>query len=131
MIDREGFANTLGCLDSAIGVGLVALFAMKMDADLVVLGLVMLANSCFFFFLVLAISLSRGWTRKFETGLFGKFALRNKETVIDLLKTAIPLAVGSLLSYAEWEIMTVFAAILGPAEGEPLHKILLEICIIL
>ena len=33
------------------------------------------------------------------------------------MKTALPLAVGSLLSYAEWEIMTVFAAILGPAEA--------------
>ena len=35
----------------------------------------------------------------------------------DLFKTALPLAFGSLLAYAEWEILTIFAAILGPAEG--------------
>ena len=63
VIDYEGFANIMGCLDSACGVGLVALFAMKMDADLVLLGLVMLLSSCFFFFLVIAVSLCQGWTR--------------------------------------------------------------------
>jgi hypothetical protein len=35
-----------------------------------------------------------------------------------LVKTAVPLSVGSIMAYAEWEIMIVFAAILGPAEGE-------------
>jgi len=34
VIDHEGFSNVLGCLDHAFGVGLVALFAIQMDADL-------------------------------------------------------------------------------------------------
>ena len=35
----------------------------------------------------------------------------------DVVKVALPLAFGALLAYAEWEILTFFAATLGPAEA--------------
>ncbi len=37
--------------------------------------------------------------------------------VKDLLRVALPLGFGSLLVYAEWEILTVFAVVLGPTEA--------------
>jgi Na+-driven multidrug efflux pump len=41
---------------------------------------------------------------------------QNTNAVKYVLKTAIPLSIGSLLEYGEWEALTFFAAFLGPAE---------------
>lgn len=38
--------------------------------------------------------------------------------MVDLFKVALPLSMGNLVAYAEWEILTVFAAVLGDAEGK-------------
>ena len=134
------------CLSELCQLGLVALFAIKMDATLVVLGLVMLTNQTLFFFLNILIPNKMGWLTHFELGLFGQCSFRNRCATLkicsvfllafryflqlilphtllissvlkDLFKTALPLAFGSLLAYTEWEILTIFAAILGPAEG--------------
>ena len=43
---------------------------------------------------------------------------QNKEAVKNVVKTAIPLSLGSLLEYGEWQILTIFVAALGPAEGK-------------
>eukprot|EP00591_Stephanopyxis_turris_P011237 CAMPEP_0195526380 /NCGR_PEP_ID=MMETSP0794_2-20130614/27418_1 /TAXON_ID=515487 /ORGANISM="Stephanopyxis turris, Strain CCMP 815" /LENGTH=309 /DNA_ID=CAMNT_0040657051 /DNA_START=140 /DNA_END=1069 /DNA_ORIENTATION=- len=57
-----------------------------------------------------------GWFKQFIPGLFKNIALRNKAAVKNVLRTALPLAVGSFLAYSEWEVLTIFAAHLGPAE---------------
>ena len=41
-----------------------------------------------------------------------------RSIVMELFRTALPLAFGNLMAYAEWEMLTVLAAVLGPAEGE-------------
>jgi len=117
VVDKESYANIMDSLSTLVDVGMVALFVIKFDATLTVVGLVMVMDTCLFFSLNIIISIKMGWIVKFEGGLFGKLALRNKDVFKDLFKTALPLAFGSLLGYAEWEIMTVFAAILGPAEA--------------
>lgn len=58
-----------------------------------------------------------GWLSDFEVGLFGRCSFKNKRAVSTLVKVAIPLAFGSLLAYAEWEVLTIFAVALGPAEA--------------
>ena len=59
-----------------------------------------------------------GWLKQFQLGLFGKWA--DASVLKTLFKTALPLSFGGLLAYAEWEILIIFAAILGPAEGKSL-----------
>jgi hypothetical protein len=44
------------------------------------------------------------------------FALQNIPAVKYVLDTAIPLSFGSLLENRDWEILSFFAAVLGPAE---------------
>lgn len=56
-----------------------------------------------------------GWLKQFQLGLFGKWA--DASVLKTLFKTALPLSFGGLLAYAEWEILIIFAAILGPAEA--------------
>ena len=117
VIDHEAFANIMGCIEACVETGLVALFAIKTSAGLVIVGLVMIVNVCFFFLLNIAIAVNKGWLKAFEFGLIGRCAFRNRAAVRQVIKTAVPLAFGSLMAYAEWEILTVFAAFLGPAEA--------------
>ena len=53
----------------------------------------------------------------YQYGMNGKLSLHNKDVMKSLIETGLPLAVGGLLAYAEWEILTIFAAVLGPAEA--------------
>eukprot|EP00579_Thalassiosira_antarctica_P001896 CAMPEP_0201871326 /NCGR_PEP_ID=MMETSP0902-20130614/4272_1 /ASSEMBLY_ACC=CAM_ASM_000551 /TAXON_ID=420261 /ORGANISM="Thalassiosira antarctica, Strain CCMP982" /LENGTH=750 /DNA_ID=CAMNT_0048397275 /DNA_START=148 /DNA_END=2400 /DNA_ORIENTATION=+ len=117
VVEKEKYATVMYCLSSLCQLGLVALFAIKMDASLVDLGLVMLTNQSIFFFLNVLIPNNVGWLTHFEPELFGQCSFRNRSMLKDLFKTALPLAFGSLLAYTEWEILTIFAAILGPAEA--------------
>lgn len=48
--------------------------------------------------------------------MIGTNAMRNTVAVRAVVKTAIPLALGQLLQYGEWEILTIFVAALGPTE---------------
>jgi len=63
-----------------------------------------------------SIAVFRGWLDPFWEGLVGSNALKNISAVKYVVRTAIPLSLGSLLEYGEWETLTVFAAFLGPAE---------------
>jgi len=117
VVEHERYANIMYCLTYAVEVGCVALVAVKTDANLVILGLVMLVIQALFFFLNLVIPNKMGWLERFEVGLFGKFSCSNLPVVKELFGVAFPLAIGSLLAYAEWEVLTVFAAVLGPAEA--------------
>ena len=66
--------------------------------------------------LTFALATCRGWLKPFTGGLFRSFSLLNVGAIGRLMKQAIPLSFGSLLSNAEWAVLTFFAAHLGPAE---------------
>ncbi|KAL7433750.1 hypothetical protein ACHAXH_002645 [Discostella pseudostelligera] len=117
VIEREKYANIMFCISSFSRVGFVALFATKADASLVVLGLVILVDQSLLFFLNILIPTQMGWYELFEAGLLSRRFKKNWPVVKDLFRVAFPLAVGSLWAYAEWEILTIFAAFLGPAEA--------------
>ena len=117
VIEREKYANVMFCISAFVRVGFVALFATKTDANLVVLGLVILVDQSLLFFLNIIIPVQLGWFDEFEAGLLGWSFGKNWSVVKNLFKVALPLAIGSLWAYAEWEILTIFAAFLGPAEA--------------
>lgn len=75
------------------------------------LGVALLVYSIFVIFV-----LHRGWLDPFWHGMTKSFALKNSSAVKNVLQTTIPLSIGSLLEYGEWEALTFFAAALGPAE---------------
>jgi Na+-driven multidrug efflux pump len=62
----------------------------------------------------------KGWLDPFWYGMTRTFALKNTQAVKNVVGTATPLALGTLLEYGEWEALTFFAAALGPAEGKSL-----------
>lgn len=116
LIEKEVFANIMYCISFVIRVGLVFLSA-KSGANLLTIGIVMMSNHFLLFLILLLIPLNIGWLNDFTDGLFGRLSTNDLRAVGDLFRVAIPLALGGILAYAEWEILTVFAAILGPAEA--------------
>jgi len=59
------------------------------------------------------------WSGKLELyrkGLFRNSALKNAKLIRGVLQMAVPMSIGSLLAYGEWEMMTFFAAYMGEAE---------------
>jgi len=57
-----------------------------------------------------------GWFDEYLPGLFGSFALADTAAVKIVVRTAIPMTVGHVLTYGEWEILILLAGLLGPAE---------------
>jgi MATE family multidrug resistance protein len=115
-IEHETFANVMYCIYAIGNAGLFALAAYLSNLSLVLLGLVLLVNSALVFFLNVIIPIKMGWIEKFEVGLMGSCAWFDRNVMKDVFKVALPLAFGSLLAYAEWETLTIFAATLGQAE---------------
>ena len=118
LIDREqlGMVFSCSCDISMVVLSAIVLYTTE-NTTLTIVGLVMLANTCLFVFLTILISSWKQLTRPYEYGMIGVLSLRNKDVMKALIKTGLPLAVGGLLAYAEWEVLTIFAAVLGPAEA--------------
>lgn len=118
LIDREQLGMVFSCCCdlSMVGLSAIVLYSTE-NTNLTIVGLVVLANTCLFVFLTISISSWKQLTRPYEYGMIGELSLRNKDVMKALIKTGVPLAVGGLLAYAEWEVLTIFAAVLGPAEA--------------
>jgi len=69
-------------------------------------------------FLVISVvyTYKRGWMKSFWKGIFMNNSLKNTAGLMNVLTTAAPLSLGNLMSYAEWEVLTICAAYLGTAE---------------
>lgn len=117
LIEKEVFANITYCVSLVVRVGLV-LVSAKSGANLLTIGIVMMSNHLLLFLILLLIPLYSGCLNDFTDGLFGQLSFaKDFKAVGDLFRVALPLALGGILAYAEWEILTIFAAILGPAEA--------------
>jgi len=58
----------------------------------------------------------KGLLDPYWKGMFRNFALKNGKLVHGVLKMAVPLALGDIMSYGEWEIFTLFSTTMGRAE---------------
>jgi MATE family multidrug resistance protein len=117
VIEYEAFATILACITAVVEVALVWLMLYLYKADLVNVGLLMVLTRVFFLLLTLLVCKWFGWFQPYEDGMIRSLALKNRLLMQEFLKTSFPLAVGCLLAYAEWEVLTIFAAVLGPAEA--------------
>ena len=116
--DHEVYASVFRCVEAVADLLLSWLALAYFEADLIFVGLVCLGNSLLFTLLNVMISGRCGWLDEFEDGILRSNAFRNNRTMLkEFFRTSIPLAFGSLLAYAEWELLTGFAAVLGPAEA--------------
>jgi Na+-driven multidrug efflux pump len=119
MLDVCGFEWYSTIMETIHGfVSLVAVFlvgACCQDVKLWMLGAVHLSLSIIFLCLNVSIVIQKKWLIGFWEG-FRSFALRDVQAVRVFLKTAIPLSMGYVMEYCEWEILFIFAAVQGPSE---------------
>ena len=118
IVDREqlGMIFSCSCDLSQLALCAIVIYTTE-NTTLTIVGLVMLVNTCLFVFLTILISSWKELTRPYQYGMIGELSLRNKDVMKVLMNTGLPLAMGGLLAYAEWEVLTIFAAVLGPAEA--------------
>lgn len=59
----------------------------------------------------------RGWMKPFRGGMIGELAIiRSPAALKQLARAVVPLFLGTVLEYGEWEVLTLFLRHLGPAE---------------
>ncbi|KAL3914106.1 MAG: hypothetical protein SGILL_006233, partial [Bacillariaceae sp.] len=100
----------LASLVATIGIGM-----LHPDPKLWMIGAAHLILGIIFLCLNVMIVVTKNWLEGFWTG-FCSCSLGGFRTLRVFLKTALPLSVGYMIEYCEWEILFVFAAFQGPAE---------------
>mmetsp|Transcript_27373 Transcript_27373/g.40096 ORF Transcript_27373/g.40096 Transcript_27373/m.40096 type:complete len:740 (-) Transcript_27373:208-2427(-) len=89
---------------------------LREDTTLFEIGIAYVVTSAVFVIFTFLLADRKGWIKPFKQGLFRSVAIKNVSAVKLLLKQAVPIGLGSLLSNAEWAVLTFFASFLGPAE---------------
>jgi MATE family multidrug resistance protein len=115
-MDHETYAMFMEIF--AVGIDLVVIIIMVTSGvkDLVLIGIVQVLVGFLLMILSITIVLCNGWLDDVWEGLALSFGLKDKRAVKNMVKTAIPLGISYVLTYGEWEIMTLFAKFMGPAE---------------
>ena len=116
VVEKEIEVAVIGNIEALFELGAIAISLYLFKGDLVTVAVIGIVNGVCFFIFTLAFTFWRGWLRPFAKGIFASLAFKNRIAVKQVVKTASPLAFGSVLIHGEWEVLTVFAAYLGPAE---------------
>ena len=127
LLDVSGYAlpatmfDVLGGAIDMMSVWLLLMYVEEMNLFWV--GVAQLGTSVVLYIIFGTFAVYKGWLDPFWSGMTKTFALKNIPAVKYVLDTAIPLSIGSLLEYGEWEILTFFAAALGPAECKSVNNL--------
>jgi len=116
VIEHELFYTVMRIGNQVVATCFILGLVLTKPTTLGQIGLVELGSQALFFALTLLITNWAGWMKDYTKGMFETNALRDKAAVRTVVKTAIPLALGQLLEFGEWEVLTIFVAFLGPAE---------------
>ena len=116
VVEKEYAVAAIGNAEALVELGAIAIALFLYNGDLVTVGVIGILNGLCFFLFTLAFTYWRGWLRPFASGIFTSLSFKNRIAVKQVIKTATPLAFGSVLIHGEWEVLTVFAAYLGTAE---------------
>lgn len=117
----ENYSTAIGAAEELAGFFLVLTWALLGAPSLVLnplftIGVIHFTVAIFFLFLNILIIWRYGWFQLYMEGMIGTCALSDRKAVWMLSKTALALSFGYLLTDGEWEILTIFASFLGPAE---------------
>ncbi|KAG7368668.1 MATE efflux family protein [Nitzschia inconspicua] len=115
-LDHEGYATVftiIATLAESVAIAVIAIMGVK---DLVVVGLVQVAVGCIALIINLALIIHKGWLERYWEGIIRTNGLRDRRAVHTVVITGIPLGLAWLMTFGEWEVMTLFARHMGPAE---------------
>ncbi len=113
-IDPSIYSNAIEILmNASYTAGIAAYLYSNENATLVDLAWL----KCFVATLFIPINITflswRGWLDLCWVGMVRSNALKNREAVKQMLKTGIPLGIGSLIRESEWGVLVLFASRIG------------------
>ena len=116
--DRENYSAILNSLQSALSfIGVLIFVNIHDGAQLWMLGVVSILMMVCFSLINIIIVIWKGWLEGFWSGLVGSNPLSMSwDNLKAFLSQALPLSIGYVIEYGEWEVLFIFAAIIGPAE---------------
>ena len=116
VIGLENYSTVMGVSEDVLDFVLVLQLAMFSSPQLYHIGMLHLGVGVLFLILNVSVIICKGWFKPYLPGLIGSFSLTNYKAVWLMCKTAFTLSVGFLLMDGEWELLTLLASFLGPAE---------------
>lgn len=93
----------------------VALLAFGVT-DLFLIGLADAAVGVVVVVVNIVLIVSMGWLNEYWVGLVQTNGFKDQQALRNVISVAIPSAIAWFLSYGEWELLSVFARRMGPAE---------------
>mmetsp|Transcript_10087 Transcript_10087/g.24072 ORF Transcript_10087/g.24072 Transcript_10087/m.24072 type:complete len:1132 (-) Transcript_10087:2194-5589(-) len=115
-MDHEKFAMFMDLFANAVETCVVIVMAMMGIKDLVLVGIIQALASFLIMISIISVVLYLGWLDDYWEGIALTWGFNDKKAVKNMIMTAVPLGISYLLTYGEWEIMTLFASHMGPAE---------------
>jgi len=116
VIGLENYSTIISISEDILNFLLVLLACLFTAPELYQIGLIHFGMGVFFLTLNVWIIHYKGWFSPYLEGLTGSFSLTNYKAVWLMTQTAFTLSIGFLLTDGEWELLTLFASYLGPAE---------------
>lgn len=116
VIGLENYSTVIGIAEDVLDFVIVLQVAIFTTPELYHIGMVHLFMGLLFLVVNLGVIYWKGWFKPYMSGLTGSNSLANFKAVWLMFKTAVALSVGFLLTDGEWEMLTLFASFLGPAE---------------
>lgn len=115
---HEHFESVIDATSSALQVIVVACVLAKVaNANLTTVGYIQVLIGIAGAVAKIMFPVMRGWMKPFRKGLLGQVALlKNREGFRQLTRAVVPLCLGTVLEYGEWEVLTLCLRHLGPAE---------------
>ncbi len=107
-IGKEEYATYFTTVSGLMHTGLVVGFLYGGVTDLFYIGLIETASDVICLFINFGFIWYKGWLDPYWEGLFHTNGLRDWRAVTTVVNTAVPLSCAWVLTYGEWEIMTLF-----------------------
>lgn len=115
---HETYSTWFTLVSSCIHTGIVVGMLYTGVTDLYVLGLFETVSEVVCLTLNFTILVRNGWLDPYWKGLIKTNGLRDGRAVKNVVGTAIPLSFAWILTYGEWEIMTLFCRHMGDTGAE-------------
>jgi Na+-driven multidrug efflux pump len=113
-IDPSIYSNVIEILMNASYTAGVAVYLNRnSNASLVDLAWIKLSVAVLFIPINIIVLSMRGWLDLCWVGMARSNSLKNKQALKQMLKTGVPLGIGSLIRESEWALLVLFASHIG------------------
>jgi len=119
LLECNGKASKIVAISSIFSIAMVVavgLAVIKYNTGLIGVAWISVIFSAAYGVVMASLIILMGWLDPYAKGLFRVLSLKNWSLVKVALKMALPLSFGYIISCGEWEVLTLFAAVMGETE---------------